>query len=138
MNNYSLAGLAPGTQESFTATVTEEMMASFCTLTGDVSPIHMSEEAAQRRGYPGRVVYGMLGASFLSTMAGVYLPGESCLLHEVNVKFAKPVFLGDVLTITATVAEVNETFREVTVKAVITNQAGERVIRGTYKAGVAG
>lgn len=72
MNHYTLAEMTPGLSESFTVTVTEEMMARFEAITGDVSPIHMDAEYAQKRGYPGRVVYGMLGASFFSTLAGVY------------------------------------------------------------------
>ena len=70
MNHYTLAEMTPGLSESFTVTVTEEMMAQFEAITGDVSPIHMDAEYAQKRGYPGRVVYGMLGASFFSTLAG--------------------------------------------------------------------
>lgn len=34
-----------------------------------------------------------------------------------------------------TVTEVNETFREITVKAVITNQNGQKVTRGVIRAG---
>ena len=137
MNHYTLAEMTPGLSESFTVTVTEEMMARFEAITGDVSPIHMDAEYAQKRGYPGRVVYGMLGASLFSTLAGVYLPGEHCLLHGVECKFARPVFIGDVLTVSGTVTEVNETFREITVKAVITNQNGQKVTRGVIRAGVA-
>ena len=137
MNHYTLAEMTPGLSESFTVTVTEEMMARFEAITGDVSPIHMDAEYAQKRGYPGRVVYGMLGASLFSTLAGVYLPGEHCLLHGVECKFARPVFIGDVLTVSGTVTEVNETIREITVKAVITNQNGQKVTRGVIRAGVA-
>lgn len=97
----------------------------------------MSEEYAAGRGFPGRVVYGMLGASFFSTLAGVYLPGEHCLLHSVESKFAKPIFIGDTLTITGKVDEVNDVFGEITIKATITNQDGKKVTRGVIKAGVA-
>ena len=55
----------------------------------------------------------------------------------VECKFARPVFIGDVLTVSGTVTEVNETFREITVKAVITNQNGQKVTRGVIRAGVA-
>ena len=106
MNHYRLADLTPGVTESFTVTITEEMMAQFYAITGDNSPIHMDADYAAGRGYPGRVVYGMLGASFLSTLAGVYLPGEHCLLHGVDLKFAKPIFIGDTLTVTGVVDEV--------------------------------
>ncbi len=123
--------------ESFTVTVTEEKMELFRQLSGDESPIHIDAEYAPQRGYPGRVCYGMLGASFFSTLAGVYLPGEHCLLHSVESKFAKPVFVGDILTVTGVVDEVNETFSEITIKASITNQNGKKVTRGIIKAGVA-
>ena len=137
MNQYRLADLTPGVTESFTVTITEEMMAQFYAITGDNSPIHMDADYAAGRGYPGRVVYGMLGASFLSTLAGVYLPGEHCLLHGVDLKFAKPIFIGDTLTVTGVVDEVNDTFREITIKASIVNQDGKKVTRAVIRAGVA-
>ena len=137
MNHYRLADLTPGVTESFTVTITEEMMAQFYAITGDDSPIHMDADYAAGRGYPGRVVYGMLGASFLSTLAGVYLPGEHCLLHGVDLKFAKPIFIGDTLTVTGVVDEVNDTFREITIKASIVNQDGKKVTRAVIRAGVA-
>lgn len=137
MNHYTLGELAPGLAESFTVEVTEEKMSLFYQLTGDCSPIHMDGDYARGRGYPGRVAYGMLGASLFSTLAGVYLPGEHCLLHGVECKFAKPVFLGDVLTVRGEVSEVSEAFGTVTIKASITNQDGQKVTRGVIRAGVA-
>ena len=137
MNHYTLAEMTPGRSEEFTVTVTAEMMDAFCAITGDVSPIHRDADYAKGRGYPGRVVYGMLGASFFSTLAVVYLPGEHCLLHSVESKFTKPIFIGDTLTITGKVDEVNEVFGEITIKATITNQDGKKVTRGVIKAGVA-
>ena len=131
MNSYTLADIQPGMTESFTVTVTEAMMDAFYAVSGDNSPIHMDADYAAGRGYPGRVVYGMLGASFF------YLPGEHCLLHSVEARFAKPVFIGDTLTVTGKVTEVNDTFGEITVKAVIENQNGQKVTRGLIKAGVA-
>lgn len=135
--SYTMADLAPGVSESFTAVVTPEKMEQFYALTGDCSPIHRDADYAAVRGFAGRVVYGMLGASLVSTLAGVYLPGEHCLLHEVDAKFVKPVFIGDTLTVTGKVEECSETFREVTVKYTITNQDGKKVTRGVYKAGLA-
>lgn len=136
MNHYTLQDLQQGQSESFTYTVTQEKMRLFYELTGDDSPIHMSDAAAAKRGHKGRVVYGMLGASLFSTLAGVYLPGSTCLLHSVEAKFVKPVYIGDVLTVTGTIHEINDTFGEITIKAVITNTSGQKVTRGLIKAGV--
>ena len=137
MNHYTLAEMTPGLTEEFTVTVTPEMMDAFRAITGDVSPIHIDADYARGRGFPGRVVYGMLGASFFSTLAGVYLPGEHCLLHGVECKFAKPIFIGDTLTVKGTVVSVSEIGSEAEIKAVITNQDGKRVTRGIIKAGLA-
>ena len=137
MNHYTLADMTPGLTESFTVTVTEEMMDAFKAITGDCSPIHVDSDYAKGRGYPGRVVYGMLGASVFSTLAGVYLPGEHCLLHGVECKFAQPIFIGDTLTVTGTVVNVSEAVAEAEIKAVITNQDGKKVTRGIIRAGLA-
>lgn len=136
MNSYTFDTLHTGLSHSFTSVVTQESMDLFCRLTGDTSPIHISDDAAKARGHQGRVVYGMLGASLFSTLAGVYLPGETCLLHGVEAKFVRPIYVGDTLTITGTVQEINETYGQITIKAHIANQLGQKVIRGVIKAGV--
>ena len=102
-----------------------------------VTEDEVDADYAKDRGFPGRVVYGLLGARFFSTLAGVYLPGEHCLLHGVECKFAKPIFIGDVLTVKGTVERVSEIGSEAEIKAVITNQDGKRVTRGIIKAGLA-
>ena len=52
-------------------------------------------------------------------------------------KFAKPIFIGDTLTVKGTVVSVSEIGSEAEIKAVITNQDGKRVTRGIIKAGLA-
>lgn len=136
MNNYKFEEIQVGLKENFTVTVTDEMMEQFLAITGDVNPLHTNKEFAGKKGYENRVVYGMLTASFLSTLAGVYLPGERSLIHSVESKFVKPVFVGDVLTITGEVTEVNELFHMFVMKTTICNQKGEKVLRGKMQVGV--
>ena len=136
LRSYTLAQMEKGLTESFTVTVTEKMMEQFCAVSGDISPIHMDADYAASRGFPGRVVYGMLVASFVSTLAGVYLPGEHCLLHSVETKFSLPVFPGDVLTVAGKISEINETFKTVFVKGTITNQDGKKVCKANIQLGV--
>lgn len=136
MNNYRYDEIETGVKESFTVTVSEEQMDSFRAMSGDVNPLHRDADFAEKRGYAGTVVFGMLTASFYSTLCGVYLPGERCLLHSVDSKFMKPVYVGDTLTIEGTVTEKNDTFRLLTIKAVIKNQKGEKVSKAVIQAGV--
>lgn len=136
MNRYSLEDINVGMTESFERTISAEMLEKFRDITGDINPLHNDKDYAHERGYGGRVVYGMLVASLYSTLAGVYLPGEKSLLHEVNTKFKRPVFIGDVLTVSGKVTEVNDTFSRIVIDARIVNQKGETVNRGSITAGV--
>lgn len=135
MNCYSFDDIEIGMEERFQRTITAEMMEQFKLLSGDINPLHCNEEYACGLGYPGRVVYGMLTAALYSTLAGVYLPGEKCLLHSVNAKFRKPVFIGDTLQVSGRVSEKNETFNICTVKAEISNQTGEKVSKAIIEFG---
>lgn len=136
MNKYTMKDIQIGLKESFSVTVTAEMMDKFRDITGDINPLHTDEEFAKSNDYPDRVVYGMLTSSFLSTLAGVYLPGENSLIREVEVKMKKAVFVGDTLTISGQVSEINTDFNIFVMKVTIVNQNGEKVLRGKMQMGV--
>ena len=136
MNEYTYDEIAIGQKESFSVTVTDEMMESFRNLTGDINPLHNDKDYAISKGHPDRVVYGMLTGSLLSTLAGVYLPGRNSLIHEVKIKFAKPVYIGDTLTVEGEVEEKNDTYSLLMLKVTIRNQAGEKVCRAKMQVGV--
>lgn len=136
MNHYSLEDLSVGMSEEFQVVITKEMHETFTKLTGDVNPMHMTEEYAKEHGYDGRLVYGMLTASFYSTLVGVYLPGERCVFHEIKTTFNAPVYEGDELTIKGTVEEIHEMFKRVKIKAEIRNGSGKKVSRATLVVGL--
>lgn len=138
MNQYQFKDIYVGLKEEFQVTVKADMLAQFCQITGDVNPLHTDEDFAKEKGYESNVTYGMLTASFLSTLAGVYLPGERSLIHSVESKFTKPVYVGDTLTISGQVTECNEMFSVFTMKTTIVNQKGEKVLRGKMQVGVLG
>ncbi len=129
MNEYKYEEIELGHKESFTVTVTEDMMSSFCKITGDVNPLHCDEAYAVSQGHSGRVVYGMLTSAMLSTLAGVYLPGKRSLIQEVKVKFAKPVYIGDELTVEGVVEEKHDAFSLIIIKVTIRNRDGVKVCR---------
>ncbi|MEG3030547.1 MAG: MaoC family dehydratase [Oscillospiraceae bacterium] len=136
MNSYTLKDLSVGMEERFCVTITQVMMDKFIDITGDVSPIHTSEEYAKSKGFKGRVCHGMLFGSMFSTLAGVYLPGEHCLLHSVETKFLSPVFSEDELEISGKISEINDTFKTITIKGTIVNQEGKKVCKAVIQAGV--
>ena len=143
MNRYTFEEIKEGMEESFSVTLSEAMMEQFKEITGDVNPLHCDAAFAKEKGFDQKVVYGMLTASFLSTMAGVYLPGENSLIQSVEVKFVKPVFPGEEITFTGKVSEVNDTFRFFVLKVTGTvtksaqdERTGTKVLKATMQIGV--
>ena len=137
MNEYKFEDIKIGMEEKFQVSITEDMVNSFCKITGDVNPLHNDLEYAKSKGYQEKVVYGMLTSSFLSTLAGVYLPGKYSLIHSVEILFKKPVFISDSpLTIRGKIIEINEIFKQFTIGFTILNNKGIKVSRGTMKVGI--
>lgn len=136
MNRYTFDEINVGQEESFSVTVTEEMMESFKNITGDINPLHADEDFARAKGYEKKVAYGMLTASFLSTMAGVYMPGENSLIQSVEVKFSKPVFPGNILKFTGKVSEKNDTFNFIVLKVTGATEDGVKVLKAVMQIGV--
>jgi len=135
MNTYSWEELEPGLAAEYEVVVSEEMMARFLATTGDENPLHLDAAFALARGFKSRVVYGLLTASFYSTLAGVYLPGKSCLLHGLKVDFNAPVYVGDRLRVRGTVAHRNEAYRQLEIACDIANQSAEIVSKAKLKVG---
>jgi len=136
VNNYTYDEIQIGQKESFEVTITQKMVDDFRSITGDINPLHKDFEYARKKGHPDVVAFGMLTASFLSTMAGVYLPGERSLIHEVETKMERPVYVGDTITIEGTVKEKNDTFSFIVVKILMKNQKGEKVLKAKMQIGV--
>ncbi len=136
MNGYSYEELVVGQEESFCRTITAEMMDAFLRLSGDENPLHADETFAKSKGFPNRVVYGMLTASLYSCLAGVHLPGKYCFLQGVHADFLNPVFIGDTLTVSGKIAEKNDSVRQIVIRAMIRNQDGKKVSRAKIEAGV--
>lgn len=136
MNCYHYSELAVGQSESFSVSVTEDTLEQFCRLSGDDNPLHQDADYARSAGFPGRAAYGMLTASFLSTLAGVYLPGKYSLIHSVDIEFPQPVFPGDQLTISGAITEKDDRFQCIYLKVIIRNQKNQKVCRGKMRIGV--
>lgn len=137
MNEYTFKELEIGHEESFEACITEEMEDNFRVLTGDINPLHQDDMFALQIGNGGRfkkhISFGMLTAGFYSTLAGVYLPGKYSLIHSLEIKFLKPVFAGDHLTIRGVLTEKQEELRLIQVKAKIVNVNNQSVSKAKLK-----
>ncbi|MBQ4418585.1 MAG: hypothetical protein II870_03035 [Synergistaceae bacterium] len=118
MREYKLKDIYKGLCESFEVKITPELENKFRDITQDLNLLHIDDEFANEilGGNKGHAAFGMLTASFLSTLAGMYLPGRYSLIHSVEVSFIKPVYAGDVLLIKGVVDEIYEELRMIKLK----------------------
>lgn len=139
MNHYSFSDCYVGMKTEFKVQVTGEKMNMFREITGDLNPLHSDETFAQNHNYKGKVAFGLLTAAFTSTLAGVHIPGEQSLIHEVSYKFIKPVYVGDELSIFGEIVEVDERTKQLMLKIKARRVADEvLVLRGKMIVGFLG
>ena len=101
LSNLTFEQIKINQTKEFKITITELMIEKFSELSGDFSPIHMNENFAKSKKFNGRVVHGMLLASFLSRMVGMYLPGKHALYTSQSLEFHNPCFINDEITISS-------------------------------------
>lgn len=136
MNHLKYEEITLDTKVSFKYELTDEKMQKFLEITGDENPLHTNLEYAKNKGYSEKVVYGMLTSSILSTLAGMYIPGEYSLIHSVEINFVKPVFISNCpLTVEAKVVNKDDRFKQITLKYCLYDINKEKVCRGTMKIG---
>jgi 3-hydroxybutyryl-CoA dehydratase len=78
-------------EASFEVAVGPEAATAFATLSGDWNPLHTDAEYARQTAYGRTVLHGAFSAGLISRMAGMYLPGTECLLHDMRLRFIAPI-----------------------------------------------
>jgi 3-hydroxybutyryl-CoA dehydratase len=136
MNSLRWADLFVGLTADFNVAITAEMMDQFRAISGDSNPLHVDPTFAREAGHPAPIVFGMLTASFYSTLVGVYLPGRFAVLQGLDVDFVRPVFVGDKLFVNGEVSFLSEAVRRVELNAMIRDSAGRRVSKARIRVGL--
>jgi acyl dehydratase len=93
---------------------------------GDFNPIHTIDEEAKKAGLPGIIAHGMWTMGNLAKLFTPYF--EEGFVKDYSIRFKGMVFLNDVITLKATLKEVDEPNLRFQVQAV--NQNGNEVLKG--------
>ena len=130
MKGITISEMKAGDSASFTKTVSEHDVYTYAGVSGDFNPAHVNEVEAQKGMFGKRIAHGMLSAGFISTVLGTQLPGPGTIYMGQELRFTKPVFFGDTITATVTVAELIPEKNRAILDTVCTNQNGDVVIKG--------
>lgn len=110
---YYIEDLAPGMSESLAATVTDEDIAAFGKLSGDMNPVHFDEAYAKTTIFKGRIAHGVIALGYISAVLGMKIPGPGTIFLSQTTRYKAPVRPGDTVTTTCTVKEVTAAKRRV-------------------------
>jgi len=98
--------LAVGDSGSLTKTITDQDVFAFAGASGDFNPLHIDEEYARHSIFGRRIAHGILTAAVISAVLGGEIPGLGTIFVQLEIRFLKPVFIGDTVRATATVMEI--------------------------------
>lgn len=112
-------------------TITEKDLELFKQVSLDDNRLHFDEEYAKTTRFKKRIAHGLLTGSLISAAIGSKLFTENIIYTHQNFEFLRPVYIGDTITATAEVIEVNG--KDLTLSTYCVNQDGKTVLRGTGK-----
>ncbi|NJM30456.1 MAG: dehydratase [Rhizobiales bacterium] len=106
-----------GRKVSFRKTVSESDVYGFAGITGDFAPNHIDEEFMKTTSYGRRIAHGALMVGFMSRASSMIVERcpEVCETHFPvsagydRVRFVGPVFIGDTITVSYAITDVEET-----------------------------
>ena len=124
-----------GDQVKFAKTVGETDVYMFAGITGDFSVNHVNEQYMARSKYGQRIAHGALLIGYMSTCSTMMIDkcqGNSADETPVSlgydkVRFLGPVYIGDTVTLTYTITEVDPVKRRSRSEIRIVNQHGDLV-----------
>lgn len=97
-----------GQSAQFSKTITETDVYQFAGICGDFNPLHINSIAAEHSVFGKRVAHGALLSAMISTVIGMYLPGNGTIYLKQESCFKKPVYINDTVTAKVTIQEIRE------------------------------
>ena len=117
-----------GDSVTFSKTVGESDVYLFAGITGDFSPNHVNKEIMQGTPYEERIAHGVLSVGFASTTSTLMIEKSGAKAVSVGydrIRFIGPIFIGDTVTVTYTISEIDEENLRTRAEIEVANQRGE-------------
>lgn len=128
--SHDFDALTLGRSDSLCRRVTAEDILVFAAVSGDLNPAHLDPAYAATTPFRQTIAHGLFAGAVLSALLGTRFPGPGTIYLNQSLSFRKPVYIGDELTVTATVSGRDEVKRWVTLACEGRNQRGELVFKG--------
>jgi 3-hydroxybutyryl-CoA dehydratase len=98
MFKVSIETIKVGDYSEIKKIMTSEMVGSFAEISEDFNPVHLDSVYAEKSRYKKKIIHGLMAASLFSGLFGNKLPGEGCVYKSQNIRFKRPIYIGDEVT----------------------------------------
>jgi acyl dehydratase len=129
VTNFTYDALEVGQKASYAKQVEERDIQLFAALSGDRNPVHLDAEYAAGTLFKERIAHGMFSGALISAAIACALPGPGTIYLGQQLKFTRPVKLGDSLTVELEILEKLPKNR-VRIATRVFNQNAEQVVDG--------
>lgn len=127
-------GIDVGDRVRFAKTVGESDVYLFAGITGDFAPNHVNEQTMLKTSFGSRIAHGALIIGYMSACSTLMVqkagPIEGALALSLGfdrIRFIKPVYLGDTVTIDYVIAKIDATRKRANGAITVVNQHGDLV-----------
>ncbi|MFQ5959959.1 MAG: MaoC family dehydratase [Candidatus Methylomirabilales bacterium] len=127
----NINGLQVGQKAVIVKTITAADIRQYSAVTGDTNPLHTDRAFAKTTPFGEPIAQGMLSASVISACIGSRLPGPGTIYLSQELRFLRPVKIGDTVIARIEVTEIIAEKNRVRLKTTLHNQRGEKVIEGS-------
>ncbi|APW45942.1 bifunctional enoyl-CoA hydratase/phosphate acetyltransferase [Rhodoferax antarcticus] len=133
IENYVFDEISIGQSARLLRVLKLEDIRAFAAVSGDTNPAHMDPEYANDTLFHGVIAHGMWSGALISALLGTQFPGPGTIYQDQALHFAKPVRVGDTLTVTVTVTSKNADNHSLELDCQVINQKGTCVLSGTAR-----
>jgi len=133
IENVTFDELRIGQSAQLTRTLSMDDVLSFAAVSGDINPAHLDPVYAADTQMRTIVAHGMWTGTLFSAVFGNQLPGLGTIYLEQNLRFRRPVRVGDTITVHVVVRAKDEEKKHVEFDCMVDNQHGEAVVLGTAR-----
>ena len=108
--------------------VSDDVYEGFVSIFADRHPLHTEETYAIARGFRSKVMHGNILNGFLSYFIGECLPDREVMILSQEIKYQRPVYLRDRLTLEAVVADVHDSVNMIEFSCKFRNEVDGKVV----------
>lgn len=130
MIGLTIDAIEAGDSAEITRLASDGDIAGFVAAVGDYNPVHSDKAYAAGTMFGEPIAPGIWTAGLISAVIGTRLPGPGAIYLSQDLKFLRPVKIGDVISARVTVLETNRDKNRMRLKTVCANQRGEEVLTG--------